>query len=116
MKRTGQTLSLKGSSKRIKLAGGDGKPGEAEAPKQGKAVKLTPAVHRRILTFLNAAVRPEDLVYAKATVPAGEGDHLHEDNPEEKAALRKKLLDHETAREIIKWREIITRGGITIDP
>ena len=105
MKRTAGTVSLKGSSTRIKLAGGDGERGEAEAAKSGKTVKLKPAVHRRILNFLNAAVRPEDLVYAKATIPAGEGDHLHEDNPAEKAGRRQKLLDHDTAREIIKWRD-----------
>ncbi len=108
MKQTPQTVRLKGGSRRIKAYRGDVESKELKKPKSFKGDKdnkLKPAVHRRILNFLNAAVRPEDLVYAKTSFSPGEGDHLHEDNPDAKAAERKKLLDPETAREIIRWRD-----------
>lgn len=108
MKRTVPTVTLKGSSTRIKPAAGDGEREEfqpAEAAKAATEVKLKPAVHRRILNFLNAAVRPEDLAYEKNTISPGEGDHVHEDNPEANAPVRKKLLDLAVAKEVIKWRD-----------
>lgn len=66
--------------------------------------KLDPATHRRILNFLNAATRPEDLVYEKIT-PV-EGDLDHEDNPEAHHVKRKTILDLESARKIIAYRDL----------
>ena len=67
-------------------------------------VKLEPEVHRRILSFVNEAIYPEDLVYAKMTRVPGEGNMPHEDNPEEIESERKKILDFEIAKEIIDSR------------
>ena len=70
-----------------------------------KVVDLKPAVHRRILNFLNEAVQPEELVYEKMMTVLDEGDPIHEDNPEEMKMKRKKILDHDIAREIIEFRD-----------
>jgi len=67
-------------------------------------VQLEFAVHRRILNFLNEAIRPEDLVYDKLPPPNPEVDPIHEDNPEELQPKRKKILDFEVAKEIIEFR------------
>lgn len=108
MKLTTESLSPKTGMKEIKSAKrrripkeGDG----AENLKEGKEAVLRPDLHRRILNFLNGAVRAEDLVYGKATIPPGEGDHMHEDNPDAKEEPRKRLLDYETARQVLKWRD-----------
>ncbi len=67
-------------------------------------VELEPATHRRILHFLNEAVRPEDLVYEKVTA-IFEGDPIHEDNPEEAKRKEKTILDLDIAKEIIAFRD-----------
>src|SRR5215204_540765 len=43
--------------------------------------ELDPATHRRILTFLNDAVVPDELVHQRMAT-LHEGDRVHEDNPE----------------------------------
>lgn len=68
-------------------------------------LKLKASIHRRILNFINQAVRAEDLVYEKMHLGHGEGDHLHEDNPEELNKKPKKILDFDTAKEIITFRD-----------
>jgi len=68
-----------------------------------KTVTLEPAIHRRILNFLNEAIRPEDLVYEKVAA-IFEGDPIHEDNPEE-LPKRKEILDFEIAKAIIEFRD-----------
>jgi len=69
-----------------------------------KIIKLDSPTHRRILNFLNAATRPEDLVYEKIT-PV-EGDLDHEDNPEAHHVKRKTILDLESAKKIIAYRDL----------
>jgi len=69
-----------------------------------RVAKLDSPTHRRILNFLNAATRPEDLVYEKVT-PV-EGDLNHEDNPEAHHAKRKTILDLESAKKIIAYRDL----------
>ena len=69
------------------------------------APKLGTAIHRRILNFINDAVQPEDLVYEKMTAAHDEGNPVHEDNPEELMAKRKKILNPEAAKEIIEQRD-----------
>lgn len=72
---------------------------------------LNPAFHRRLLTFLNQAVSPEDLMYEKSMIVhtegglAHQGNPVHEDNPDEMAMKRKKIMSHETAKQILDWRE-----------
>ena len=67
-------------------------------------VQLEPAVHRRILNFLNEAIRPEDLVYEKLPPPNPEVNPIHEDNPEELQPKRKKFW-------ILKWRKRSLNSG-----
>jgi hypothetical protein len=52
-----------------------------------RRLKFEPSIHRRILSFVNEAIYPEDLTYEKM-------------NPE-----RKKILDIEIAKEIIEFRD-----------
>ncbi len=66
---------------------------------------LSPSFHRRILTFLNNAIRPEDLAFEKNAFTHDEGNPIHEDNPEELNAHRKKILDIGLAKEIIEFRD-----------
>ncbi len=67
--------------------------------------KLKAGIHRRILNFLNQAVRPEDLVYEKIHMGHGDGDHFHEDDPETLNAKPMKILDFDIAKEIIGFRD-----------
>jgi len=72
---------------------------------------LNPAFHRRLLTFLNQAVSPEDLMYEKSMIVhtegglAHQGNPVHEDNPDEMPMKRKKIMSHETAKQILDLRE-----------
>ena len=67
--------------------------------------------HRRILTFINAAVAPEDLMYEKIMVVHTEGglfhegNPVHEDNPDDMKMKRKPIMSHETAQRILDLRE-----------
>lgn len=72
---------------------------------EAKAFKLDPAVHRRILNFLNEAIQPEDLVRERVPLPNPEIDPIHEDNPEELKPKEKKILDFEVAKEILEFRD-----------
>ncbi len=74
--------------------------------RQTEIGKLTPAAHRRILNFINEAVYPQDLMYEKVTTSHGEGDFIHEDNPEEMIVKRKQILDYEIAKQILDVRDI----------
>ena len=73
--------------------------------REPKTIKLETAVHRRILGFLNDAILPEDLVYEKSFAPNPEMDPVHEDNPEEHAPKRKKILDMNVAKALIEFRD-----------
>ena len=72
---------------------------------------LNPAFHRRLLIFLNDAVTPEDLMYEKimAVHTEGgmghEGNPVHEDNPDAMKMKRKMIMNHETAKRILDFRE-----------
>ncbi len=66
---------------------------------------ISPSIHRRILTFLNNAIRPEDLAFEKNALTHDEGNPIHEDNPEELHGKRKKLLDLGIAKEILEFRD-----------
>ena len=69
------------------------------------------AIHRRILNFLNEAIQPGDLVYEKLSPPNPEMEHEHEEgeiheiNQQELKPERRKILDPETATEIIAFRD-----------
>lgn len=69
-----------------------------------KTDKLDTAVHRRILTLLNDAVRPDDLVYERV-VAVHEGDVEHEDNPEAQEQVRVQLMDPAIAKKVIEARD-----------
>ena len=73
-------------------------------------VQLEVAVHRRLLTFLNDANQPQDLVYEKLPSPAPEmhQDHDHERGADQltgRAPSRRKILDPDIAEEIIEFRD-----------
>ena len=65
-------------------------------------IGLDAPTHRRILSFINAAVLPDDLMFEKVAV-AGEGD-THEDE-EGAIPARRALLDARTARKIVEFRD-----------
>ncbi len=73
-----------------------------EIPKQ---LKLESSIHRRILSFINEAIYPEDLVYEKMTIVQSEGHMIHGDHREEMNPKREKILDVEIAKEIIEFRD-----------
>lgn len=73
--------------------------------REAEALKLDTAVHRRILNFLNEAIRPEDLVYEKLPLPNPEIDPIHEDNPDDLKPKQKKILDLEIAKEVVEFRD-----------
>lgn len=82
---------------------------KAKAPARGdrgfKAAMSDPAIHRRVLKFLNDAVRPEDLMYEKAQVAHGEGELFHEDNPEELKKRRQQIMGRDVAKELLDFRD-----------
>jgi hypothetical protein len=63
-----------------------------------------PATHRRILAFINDAIRPEDLANAKGQI-LGEGA-AHEDGAAQRAPKSpKRLVDPSTARKLLEFRD-----------
>lgn len=83
-------------------------PTKTKPPREDRdnpTVNLEPAVHRRVLTMINDALQPEDLMYEKINTGHHEGDPIHEDNPELRIEKRKPLLDRETARRIVDLRD-----------
>jgi hypothetical protein len=76
---------------------------ESAQEKTEQTPQLAPPVHRRLLTLLNEAVRPEELVYEKqAAVPEGEG--AHEVHREEIERPRIQRMDPAVAKTIIDAR------------
>ncbi len=69
------------------------------------AAMADPAIHRRVVKFLNDAIRPEDLMYEKAQVAHGEGDLFHEDNPAERKRRRQRIVDYDIAKELLVFRD-----------
>jgi hypothetical protein len=76
-----------------------------KAPK-AEEQQLDPATHRRILTFLNEAVDPEDLVHPRVAMLHA-GDHGHDDlaAAAELHEKREALLTLALARELIAFRD-----------
>ena len=75
-------------------------------PAEPKA-QMEPAVHRRVLHFLNEAVRPEDLEREKPPPPAPE-PHGHEnggDGAHVRETHRRAILDPQAAKEVIEFRD-----------
>lgn len=66
---------------------------------------LPPPVHRRVLNFLNAAVRPEDLMFAPPIEVHDEGNIVHEDNPHQREDKRKPFFAHDVAKTILGQRD-----------
>ena len=70
-----------------------------------------PAMHRRILTFINEAVSTEDLMFEKRNavhVEGGfghQGNPQHEDNPDAMQMKRKMIMSHDTAKRVLDLRE-----------
>ena len=86
-----------------------------EAPSQKNrreaADQLDPALHRRVLGFLNEAIQPQDLMFEKLPPPNPEMDHTHEDQEDEenqeghrerRAMDRRRILEPDIAKEVIK--------------
>jgi hypothetical protein len=70
------------------------------------SVELDPAVHRRILDFVNGAVRADDLVHEKLPPPSPEIDHrMHGGRPDEGTPTRRKILDPDVAKDVIDFRD-----------
>ena len=68
-------------------------------------VQLEPAVHRRILNFLNQAVQPQDLVYDKPPPPNPEPHVDHRETRHEGMQDRRVILDPDIAKEIFDFRD-----------
>ncbi|MEO5823789.1 MAG: galactose oxidase-like domain-containing protein [Vicinamibacteraceae bacterium] len=78
------------------------------------AVDVNPALHRRILTFLNAAILPSDLEFAKPLfVHDHEGvpveGHAHGESP----TRRERIMDTADARRILALRHVEYPLGFT---
>lgn len=85
------------------------KPGPIKPVQRDPA--LNPALHRRVLEFLNQAVHPEDLVFQRPVIGhahAGgmhQGNPLHEDNPAAMGEHKKKLMSRSTAKRLLELRD-----------
>lgn len=53
-------------------------------------LELEPAIHRKILNFLNEAVQSQDLAYAKLPLPNPEIEPIHVDHMEPRKLERAK--------------------------
>jgi hypothetical protein len=77
--------------------------------REGRTGKLDVATHRRILAFLNDAVRSEDLMYEKVPPPNPEADHHdddhHEGHSEKPKLKRKRYLDSQAAKRVLELRD-----------
>ena len=73
--------------------------------REALTTKLEPAVHRRILNFINSAVRTDDLVFQREPIVNPELDAIHEDNPDLHTRKRKPILDPQIAKNVIDYRD-----------
>jgi hypothetical protein len=81
------------------------KSNDGKYDRESEPLNLTPAVHRRILNFLNQAVSSADLEHAKPLfVHDHEGVPIREHGHDATAAPRR-ILDHDIARRIIDFRD-----------
>ena len=77
------------------------------------AIQLDPALHRRVLNFLNEAIQPQDLMFEKLPPPNPKMDHTHEGHEgqrERRAAVRRRILDRDIAEEILQFRDRSSRS------
>jgi hypothetical protein len=74
----------------------------AKQAKNVESIKIAPRVHRRILEFLNSAVRPRDLMYIPQPVSHGQGRH-RPDRPE--AVEQQRIFDEALAKTVFDKRE-----------
>lgn len=70
-----------------------------------KQPDLSPAMHRRLLNFVNAAVRPDELMFAKAMRAHTEADPVHEDDGHERHDKRRPLLSAKVATALLDLRD-----------
>lgn len=70
-----------------------------------QAIELEPALHRRVLSFLNEAIRPDHLEFETPSSRNPEPDPIHEDDPEALTPKRQRILDRDIAADIITFRE-----------
>src|SRR5438128_1551088 len=83
---------------------------------QTKQPIIDSKVHRRILGFLNAARRPEDLMVPPQNdfplfderIMHGNEEAVHEDEHREEPAKKEELLDRELAKCVLEERERIS--------
>ena len=78
---------------------------QAKPPEARAAEELTPAEHRRILTFLNQAVRPADLMARTMPAPHAEEDPVHEDDPTRAGNGAAPVLTRGVAEKVFAFRE-----------
>lgn len=72
-------------------------------------IQLDPALHRRVLGFLNEALQPQDLMFEKLAPPHPEMDHAHDDDHEDgqvrRVVDRRRILEPDIATAIIEFRD-----------
>jgi hypothetical protein len=72
---------------------------------------LNAPFHRRILTFINEAISPEDLMYQRTMVVhtegglVHEGNPVHEDNPDKMRMKPEPIMSRETAQRVLDLRD-----------
>ena len=70
-------------------------------------INLKPAIHRRILNFLNEAISPTDLEYAKPLfIHDHEGVPIHDQAHEQSPVSPPRILDYDVAKKIIDFRNL----------
>ncbi len=70
-----------------------------------ESINLKPAVHRRILNFLNEAISAADLEYLKPLfIHDHEGVPIHDH--EDQTVSQNRVLDHDIAQKIINYRDL----------
>ena len=69
------------------------------------AEEVTPAEHRRILAFLNQAVRPEDLMIKATSAPHAEGGGAREDDPDRRENGAAPVFTRGIAEKVFAFRE-----------
>jgi hypothetical protein len=82
-----------------------------KAKKNGEAPKIEADIHRRILNFINEAVHPEDLMYEKISVHDAEA-HQREEGHDFQHEQKKPVMDFETAKKILDFRDLEYPLGI----
>lgn len=107
---TTRTRQLK-PKRRLNQANNAGNAVAFEIKPEQRDPLLNPALHRRVLAFLNQAVSPEDLMHEKVMAVHTEGglfhqgNPVHEDNPAAMRMKRAMIMSRETAVRILEFRD-----------